>query len=588
MTDLNSSNGTRLERESLLPNVPQPWQSGKTVYIGKCRLRLELAGEQPLGDISKMPVVVIESANGTIKRVAFDDRGRLIIGRRFSSDIVLDDHRVSRRHTQVTYDGKRFYVTSLDVTNTTVLGKDVLLPGIPEIWKSGEVVHIIDYKLRLEVPEAEEAGLISEGEVKARPAARELISVSLEPAQVTVRAGESVMVTARILNRQRRVDHFITVVRRIPDEWATISDGELRLAPGDEGTIIVQLHPPHDPASRAGQHPYVIKVISSADANLSVEATGILTIEPFCRITLEMSPSTYTNSGEGKLKVANLGNVTEVIDLTGSDPSEALNVAPAPPQISLAPGQQEELPLVVKPKAKRPITGTAQTYPFVLSATSARGEAVNSQGTLSVNPLLPAWALPVLLMVGMALVAGAVLGYNSFKKKKEIRATETAVAVESETAMALATGTAAVVATEEFQAESQAAQTAAAQATAQQQVTQTLMADATAQFLATSVAGRAEVEQTAMAEAAAATGTADWMGGDTDGDGLTNEEEMRRGTDPTKIDTDGDNLPDGLEVKWGLNPLSKDTDGDGLLDNVDPSPLQLPTATAVPPPTPQQ
>jgi len=155
ITDLNSRNGTRLERESLLPSVPQPWASGRTVYIGKCRLRLELAGEQLLGDVSNMPVVVIEKADGTTRRVPFDDRGRLIIGRRFSCDIVLDDHRVSRRHAQVTYDGRRFYVTSLDVTNTTVLGKDVLLPGIPEIWKSGEIVHIIDYKLRLEVPERE-------------------------------------------------------------------------------------------------------------------------------------------------------------------------------------------------------------------------------------------------------------------------------------------------------------------------------------------------------------------------------------------------------------------------------------------------
>jgi hypothetical protein len=102
------------------------------------------------------------------------------------------------------------------------------------------------------------------------------------------------------------------------------------------------------------------------------------------------------------------------------------------------------------------------------------------------------------------------------------------------------------------------------------------------------VGERVEKEQTVMAEAAAITATADWLAMDTDGDGLTNAEELRRGTDPYQIDTDGDNLTDGDEVKWGLNPLSKDTDGDGLLDNVDPAPLQLPTETPVPPPTPQQ
>ena len=42
---------------------------------------------------------------------------------------------------------------------------------------------------------------------------------------------------------------------------------------------------------------------------------------------------------------------------------------------------------------------------------------------------------------------------------------------------------------------------------------------------------------------------------DSDGDGLTDEEEIRIGTDPFKADTDGDGYPDGLEVALGSNPL---------------------------------
>ena len=42
---------------------------------------------------------------------------------------------------------------------------------------------------------------------------------------------------------------------------------------------------------------------------------------------------------------------------------------------------------------------------------------------------------------------------------------------------------------------------------------------------------------------------------DSDGDGLTDEEEMRLGTDPLNPDTDGDGFPDGLEVALGSNPL---------------------------------
>ena len=68
-------------------------------------------------------------------------------------------------------------------------------------------------------------------------------------------------------------------------------------------------------------------------------------------------------------------------------------------------------------------------------------------------------------------------------------------------------------------------------------------------------------------------GTGTSSGLDSDGDGLTDDEERRLGTNPFNSDTDGDGISDGDEVRLGLNPLRADTDGDGIIDGRDKYPL---------------
>lgn len=41
---------------------------------------------------------------------------------------------------------------------------------------------------------------------------------------------------------------------------------------------------------------------------------------------------------------------------------------------------------------------------------------------------------------------------------------------------------------------------------------------------------------------------------DADGDGLTDEEEVARGSDPARADTDGDGYSDGVEVQYSSDP----------------------------------
>ncbi len=62
---------------------------------------------------------------------------------------------------------------------------------------------------------------------------------------------------------------------------------------------------------------------------------------------------------------------------------------------------------------------------------------------------------------------------------------------------------------------------------------------------------------------------ADTGASDMDGDGLSYEEELELGTDPTMADSDEDGLEDGAELDEGTDPLVADSDGDGYLDGTE-------------------
>ena len=93
--------------------------------------------------------------------------------------------------------------------------------------------------------------------------------------------------------------------------------------------------------------------------------------------------------------------------------------------------------------------------------------------------------------------------------------------------------------------------------------------DQTCEFIYTADAGVAYRFGGGAAGAGAVAGAAALAGlpKDSDGDGLTDDEEAGLGTDPLNKDTDADGLTDGDEVKvHKTNPLNPDTDFDGLKD----------------------
>jgi len=336
-------------------------------------------------------------------------------------------------------------------------------------------------------------------------------------------------------------------VEGIPQEWVIHPEGTLRLVPGDSGSVTLRIAPPRQPSSTAGLHPLEVRVASRNNPDLYAMSQGTLTIKPYVQLDMNVAPQNLPRRGEARLRVSNQGNAPETVRLTGAESDEQVAVAPATTQLAIQPGALGETSVKVAARKKRPLFGTTEALPYAIRAVTSSGQALEARAAVMLKPILPIWAASVL---GLLLVAACGLGifaYSQWQNREQRFATQTAVALADQTEVARAAEATVV------------AQTAAA-------MTQAERAEATA---------------------AAATATAVWLAEDSDGDGLTNAEELQWGTDPYNKDTDGDTLLDGEEVAMGTSPISKDTDGDGLQDNVDPDPLNPPTATPEPSGTPE-
>jgi len=507
----------------------------------------------PPSDIESGPQVLVLGPDGRSTVVAFGARHALTVGRDVANSIPLNDAQVSRQHCQITSDGGRFFVTDLNSTNGTFLGENKLLPGVSEPWRPGQSVRVGGHWLRLRLTEAGASQPAPEKAHAAPRAPSHPVALTIEPDRVAVEPGKSATLTLRVLNLQQQVDHFSVLVVNLPPEWVALPSQPLRLAPGDTGTLSLRLSPPRDATSLSGDHVFDVRVISRADPTITAQATAVCAIAPFRAMSVGLQPGTFVNAGQGKLTVTNLGNSVETVALVLVDPADVLDIPPAGQQLTLQAGQQQQVTLNLRARKKRPLMGNPTTTAFQVQARSGDIPLSVADGSFTVRPILPIWAIPLLITVVLLLAASIAMAAARSQQAKS--AQKTAIAMGINQATQTAEAILAINAT-------QTAQALAAFQTATTQAQATVNAQVTA--------------------AAQVTATAQWLASDPDGDGLTNAQELAYGTNPQNMDTDGDTLPDGSEIQAGTSPINKDTDGDGQQDNVDPSPGELPTLTPSP------
>jgi serine/threonine protein kinase len=519
-------------------------------------------GESIMGEFPSPPPdqagdrIQILSKDKTTRSVSMK-AGGLTLGRGEENDIVLDDTKASRQHARIEYDGKNYRVLDLDSTNGTVLGSTKLLPGVPEVWGAGVALRIGDTWIRLSraAPQEGTAVMRTDG-TRVDPslihtsAGEARVGVFLENPQMTVEPGGTTTVTLTLLNQSALVDHFSVTVQGIPTPWLPSPAAPVQLMPGAQQTLALLIRPPRAPESKAGRYPVTFRVTSQDSPGQYAEVKGTLTLGVFSQFASELHPQKIRSDKEARLSIQNLGNAQETYSVRLQDRAAELAFSPAESQVRVEPGGKGEAIFVARPHSRK-LLGGAQTHSISIEVKPTAGDGKSMMGEVVSRAWIPLWVVPVALLL-CALVSGAAWLYFQGITTETASLTQTAVARSTSIALMVKT--------------TNDAATASAQA-----------ATATQEWL-----GQDDDKDGLLNQEELEVYNTLPNNRDTDGDGLSDGDEVSRGTGPLDDDSDDDGLKDGDEVNRGIDPLDPDTDDDGISDPLDPDPGQAPTATPTP------
>lgn len=492
-------------------------------------------------------------------------RSLVNLGRSAESDIVLPATGVSRKHAVLRAVDRGWIVEDLGSGNGTRLDGMRLPAGSPTPFPSYSELEIGPYRIQLIGPETPTAdhtqrvagaaalaaavAMVDEETVTGIPTGVDVdttrlvertpedgpLELFLNRDQLHVEPGRSTTLQVEVVNRELQANRILVQVNGIDENWLQVEGeaGWIDLPALENVSIPIYIRPPRATGTRPGRNRFRVTVRSQNHHDMQIAVSGWLTIGSFTSFETALDPEVVQVPGTVDVTLLNKGNVVTDFNVTAQDTENKLNFSGETGRVRLEPGERTTVPLEVELVGRGPLSG-AESIPYLVKvgATAAGNPAGQQQldGTAEVQALIPVWLQYALLALvvfscvtlGMFLVFGDLLrqGGGIIGGGGNQNQTQTASALT-----------------------------------------------ATANFLAPTQTAIQSTINAATSVATSLTPDLSDPNGDPDQDGLTNAQEAVAGTDPLKPDTDGDGLTDGEEViQFGCDPLLIDTDFDSFPD----------------------
>jgi uncharacterized membrane protein len=485
--------------------------------------------------------------------------------------------------------------------------KDVAVTVQPPAAPRGQVGR---YPLNFEISSQLNPDTKSTAQVSLVVAAYEVhgdISVLVESTRYTVPPGGETTIRLVLRNQGFLEDTFKIKLEGIPVEWISGPAHSITLAEGAQGEVTFRIQAPPSPPGRAGRYPFTIRITGQDDPDQAVEIGATLTIAAYevtGRIGVLMAGTQYAVQPGEKVSIPlvllNQGLTEDHFKL--SVEGVPVNwVSTASPITYLAPGDQKEVVVEIQPPRHAQSRAGRNSLVLAITSQQAPDQKAEVECVLTVATFTQfrSELRPVRIesnQNAQVIIENQSNIQENFSVLCKADEQELEFSPSEAQNVRVPPGQVSAV---QFQAQPRRrplfggehiypySVTVASSDGSRQTRKGEVSAKALIPFLVIPIlvvlcvgltcilgylviqrqsdrSGAVQATQTAAANQTAAAIIGEE---DTDGDGLTNREELEWGTDPTNPDSDSDQLQDGPEVKqYGTDPLNPDTDGDRLSD----------------------
>lgn len=241
-----------------------------------------------------------------------------------------------------------------------------------------------------------------------------MIQVELSAADVPIEPGGTAQLAVTITNKQAHDDHVFIEIEGIDVEWYALPVPAVNVAAGQSQVARVLFRIARSSQCQAGTYPFVVRARGMETGEAGVQQ-ATLTIKPYSALQVELTPKRAASSFMRRavpfdLRVSNLGNHEETLDLFASDPEDGCAYEFETDRLSLGPGKSQLVPLVIEPVTK-PILGSSRLFGFVATARSVADSYVSASanGQLERKAMLSPLVFLIALLM---LIAGG--GYAIF------------------------------------------------------------------------------------------------------------------------------------------------------------------------------